>query len=527
MSQYQKCKEESLRHAFQCLEQQTPIIDTSGSTDKHLRVVDAALIREVLKLLRPHYSATKVNLLVGVVDPSNVGCVGFDSFRDNVPQALKSIVRTERPTKVSFEFFSVFVAILNFLYVTLLASETNTEWLESHSASLGCIITFVCLVELVSRTDIMKMLGYTKMGRNNRGFDGLSVIATIVSIVGMIQLCYENRSDPTDFSANWTDPGRNWIYVGRVIDLIRCLNLRFFPVIFQKVVKRTGEVIPALMGPVILVYSAVHVYTYIGMMIFGGKITVGETEDITPLYDLNNFNSYVEGVVTMYQVLVINDWYAIAEVYLGVSNYFTVYTFFISGNLFAVCILLNVMISFFVGALTMKPAHDDKDDNETTATQVADSDRSGASRQINELSHGSGTARFDIFEREGHFDDIVKAVAGENDQQKFVSRACEVLSLFVSMMPDKNEEVGFLVSSQHSMDRFGNRRFAELVKSYVDESMFHEMISEMQSELSSSSTTIQKELGSPDERMKLQISVSSFDEGSLCLFTARKIALNK
>lgn len=60
MSQYQTCKEESLRHAFQCLEQQTPIIDTSGSTDKHLRVVDAALIREAFKMIRPHYSATKV-----------------------------------------------------------------------------------------------------------------------------------------------------------------------------------------------------------------------------------------------------------------------------------------------------------------------------------------------------------------------------------------------------------------------------------------------------------------------------------
>lgn len=57
MSQYQRYKEESLRHAFQCLEHQVHITDAAG---EHLRVIDAALIRGAFQILRPHYNVTKV-----------------------------------------------------------------------------------------------------------------------------------------------------------------------------------------------------------------------------------------------------------------------------------------------------------------------------------------------------------------------------------------------------------------------------------------------------------------------------------
>ena len=53
----------------------------------------------------------------------------------------------------------------------------------------------------------------------------------------------------------------------------------------------------------------------------------------------------------MFQVLVVNDWHAIAEVFLHASRCShpdIVYPFFIVGNLFGVSILLNVITAFFV-----------------------------------------------------------------------------------------------------------------------------------------------------------------------------------
>lgn len=53
----------------------------------------------------------------------------------------------------------------------------------------------------------------------------------------------------------------------------------------------------------------------------------------------------------MFQVLVVNDWHAIAEVFEHASRCSSpkiVYPFFVIGNLVGVSILLNVITAFFV-----------------------------------------------------------------------------------------------------------------------------------------------------------------------------------
>lgn len=128
--------------------------------------------------------------------------------------------------------------------------------------------------------------------------------------------------------------------------------MRFFPM-FRDVVRRSSDVFPALAGPVALVVSSIHIFTYIGIALWAGAIEVGSHSDlITPLYDMNNFNSYQEGMVTMFQVLVVNDWHAIAEVFLYAtrsSSPYIVYPFFVVGNLINVSIMLNCLTAFFVG----------------------------------------------------------------------------------------------------------------------------------------------------------------------------------
>ena len=69
--------------------------------------------------------------------------------------------------------------------------------------------------------------------------------------------------------------------------------MRFFP-FFRIVVRRSAEVLPALTGPLSLVITMLHIFVYIGMALWGGAIEVGKLgQDITPLYDLNNFNTYL------------------------------------------------------------------------------------------------------------------------------------------------------------------------------------------------------------------------------------------
>ena len=143
----------------------------------------------------------------------------------------------------------------------------------------------------------------------------------------------------------------DYLLMGRAIDMIRIM--RFFQ-IFRDVVRRSSDVLPAMAGPVILVLTVLHVFVYLGIALWGGAINVdalAQNANIAPLYYLNNFNSYTEGLVTMFNVLVVNDWHAIAQVFLYAdrcSSPWFVYPFFICGICFGVFIMLNVITAFFV-----------------------------------------------------------------------------------------------------------------------------------------------------------------------------------
>lgn len=143
----------------------------------------------------------------------------------------------------------------------------------------------------------------------------------------------------------------DYMLMGRAIDMIRIM--RFFQ-IFRDVVRRSADVLPALAGPVLLVLATIHVFVYLGMGLWGGAVDVdvlATNSNITSLYYLNNFNSYTEGLVTVFNVLVVNDWHAIAEVFLysnRCSSPTIVYPYFIATLCCGVFIMLNVITAFFV-----------------------------------------------------------------------------------------------------------------------------------------------------------------------------------
>jgi len=160
------------------------------------------------------------------------------------------------------------------------------------------------------------------------------------------------------YNAGFYDLATDYILMGRAIDMIRIM--RFFQ-IFRDVVRRSSEVFPAMAGPVILVLTALHIFVYIGMALWGGAINVMdlmENVQIAPLYYLNNFNSYSMGLVTMFNIFVVNDWHAIAEVFLYAtrcSSPFIVYPFFVISISCGVFIMLNVLTAFFVEGKYNKP----------------------------------------------------------------------------------------------------------------------------------------------------------------------------
>ena len=140
-----------------------------------------------------------------------------------------------------------------------------------------------------------------------------------------------------------------------------------------------------------------------------GAVSVGSHNDvIVPLYDLNNFNNYAAGLLTMFNIFVVNDWQAIAQVYLNADRFFSpyiVYPFFICANLIGVNILLNVLTAFFVGAFVTKV--EDKRSGERRDINLSMSTRLDAGPS-NPLESITG---FHVLERHG-YDSVISTITG-------------------------------------------------------------------------------------------------------------------
>jgi hypothetical protein len=504
-------REDAVHFAYLALQQQQQKTKGQPSVQEDkLNVVDISLVGETLRLVRPHYNAMKINALLEIVDPTNQKFVNYPTFRTKIRQALNASIRTARNAStfaMCIELVAVVIAVVNFCYVILLSSAYDHEWFNSAQERVGVVITLVASFELAIRFNPLRIPNFTPLTRLNATFDGLALTAALASSIGIVK-----------YVVGWP-MALEYILMGRAIDMMRIM--RFFQM-FRDVVRRSADVLPAVVGPIVLVLTTLHIFVYMGMAIWGGAIHVGSHQgDITYLYDLNNFNSYQEGVVTMFQVLVVNDWHAIAEVFLYAdrcSSPYIVYPFFILGNLIGVSIMLNVLTAFFVESFVTKLQDSGTDNTDATTTVQKDRDfniltaentsvrRVSASSNIlatkkskirvqpsdNGSDHGADADseassenelfQFDVYEREG-IDKIMQTVAGAPQSGgDFARNMCSYLEIFERLSPGR-ETVGYLVCDQQTLDRFGNRRFQTKAIGFLDENQLHLVVSDMHSEL--------------------------------------------
>jgi hypothetical protein len=457
--------------------------------------------------------------LLEIVDPSGETVIDYPTFRAKIRAALNASIRTSRASTnfaMGVELIAMVVALLNFIYVFAVTSEWTSVWFDNCQVVLGAALTLLGLFELTVRCNPLRFQHFAPITRLNPFFDGLALAAALVSCVGVIQY--------TACFAAGVDTGRSIevLLLGRAIDMIRVM--RFFP-IFRDVVRRSTVVFPALAGPVVLMLSVIHVFVFIGILIWGGAIDVealATNDNLTPLYYLNNFNSYPTGLVTIFNVAVGNDWHALAEVFIYAdrnSSPWIVYTFFVTAICVTVFIMLNVITAFFVESFVTKRSDPTDDDlgidkgayhrgfqirtGENTKVkrvsgtsirnrlydplQCEDDKRSSASLEklpsaISATSSDEAFS-FDIYEREG-FDQIMRTVAGSSDaeQETFARNVCHYLEMFESLTSGR-EKVGYMICCQQSMNRFGNRRFQMSAQDFISNDTLHKVVSDMHSEV--------------------------------------------
>lgn len=134
------------------------------------------------------------------------------------------------------------------------------------------------------------------------------------------------------------------LVTGRVIDLLRVFRL-FFQ--HGEIARRIKQAWLCATGPFILLLAAMHCIVHVGVALWRNLIVVGSTQGIVPRYDVQNFNSFPSGMLTIFNIAIGNDWNAIVAVFLTISRPTVVYPFFMVAREIS-CVLMSVLSAFFI-----------------------------------------------------------------------------------------------------------------------------------------------------------------------------------
>ncbi len=97
-----------------------------------------------------------------------------------------------------------------------------------------------------------------------------------------------------------------------------------------------------------------YIFSVLGSFFFGGKVTVYSPEILSDLtipqfYYLVNFNDVISSFVTLFILLVVNNWDVAVQMFVDVSNGNTAYrVYFILFYYFGVIMCINILVSFAI-----------------------------------------------------------------------------------------------------------------------------------------------------------------------------------
>jgi len=167
-----------------------------------------------------------------------------------------------------------------------------------------------------------------------------------------------------------------------VIVFIRMLKL--LTLLYEvKTMRVIFETLKNLLGPlnnlIIVMMTIFYVFAQTGMIIFGGKIRKDSSEivhdsSIPDNYYLINFNDLMSSYITLFILIVVNNWYVIVAMCVDIrGGSTTVRYFFVIFYYFGVIIGLNIIIAFAIDMYqAVKRLEDLKEENRIKLVQLAE-----------------------------------------------------------------------------------------------------------------------------------------------------------
>ncbi|XP_057954459.1 two pore calcium channel protein 1A [Malania oleifera] len=260
-------------------------------------------------------------------------------YHSPLSEQLKGFVRSPK-----FRYIVVTILILNLAAVIV---ETMLD-LENNSAQkvwqrVEFVFGWLYVLEMAFKVYALGFENYWRDGQNRFDF----IITWIIVIGETTTIVFPHG--PTFLSnGEWI----RYLILARMLRLIRLLmhvqRYRAFVATFL-------TLIPSLMPYLGIIFCVLCIYCSLGLQLFGGIVNSGNPMlDGTVLADndylLFNFNDYPNGMVTLFNLLVMGNWHIWMQSYKVLTGTSWTLLYFVSFYLITVLLLLNLVMAFVLEA---------------------------------------------------------------------------------------------------------------------------------------------------------------------------------
>eukprot|EP00268_Persea_americana_P066018 TRINITY_DN8907_c0_g1_i5.p2 TRINITY_DN8907_c0_g1~~TRINITY_DN8907_c0_g1_i5.p2 ORF type:complete len:257 (+),score=30.82 TRINITY_DN8907_c0_g1_i5:1973-2743(+) len=189
------------------------------------------------------------------------------------------------------------------------------------------------------------------LGFNNYWMEGqnrFDFVITWIIVIGETATLFSPNGLPFLSNGEWI----RYLLLARMLRLIRLL---MHVQRYKAFVATFLTLIPSLMPYLGTIFCVLCLYCSLGLQLFGGIVNSGnpklEGTDLSEDdYLLFNFNDYPNGMVTLFNLLVMGNWQIWMQSYTELTGTSWTLIYFISFYLLTVLLLLNLVVSFILEA---------------------------------------------------------------------------------------------------------------------------------------------------------------------------------
>ncbi|KAJ8749227.1 hypothetical protein K2173_018703 [Erythroxylum novogranatense] len=260
-------------------------------------------------------------------------------YRSPISEKLKSFVRSPK-----FGYMISFILILNLVAVVI---ETTLDIENNSAQKVWQIVEFtfgwIYVLEMALKIYSFGFLNYWRDGQNRFDF-----LVTWIIVIGET-ITFASPNGLTFLSNG------EWIRYLLLARMLRLIRLLMYVRSYRAFVATFLTLVPSLMPYLGTIFCVMCIYCSLGVQVFGGIVNAGnpsveETDIAENDYWLFNFNDYPNGMVTLFNLLVMNNWQEWMQSYKQLTGTAWTLAYFISFYLLTVLLLLNLVIAFVLEA---------------------------------------------------------------------------------------------------------------------------------------------------------------------------------